>query len=71
MTCSAAERQRRRRARIRTGVRLVTLELTFDDVDALIEAGMLAAWDDQDPPAIAAAIMRLLSRVTAPDRAAG
>lgn len=53
---TAAIRQHRRRERVKRGAMVIPVEVTFDDADALIEAGWLGAWDDRNPVAIAAAL---------------
>jgi len=58
----ARDRQRRRRLRLRRGTCLVTLEV---DRDALIAAGLLQEWNDDDQEisrALAAALRSWLAR---------
>ena len=63
MGATAAERMRKSRARRRSGLAIVRVEVDFDLIDALVEHGHLAAWDADDGVAVADAIGRLL-RVT-------
>ncbi|MBL8773354.1 MAG: hypothetical protein JNK30_18365 [Phenylobacterium sp.] len=43
------------------------MELSFDDVESLIEGGHLPAWDEADPDAIAVAILLLIRRTVTRD----
>lgn len=62
---TAAERQRRRRQRRRSGRGVLRVEVDFAALaDALVEAGWLAAWDAENPEAIAVAVGRLLTRLS-------
>ena len=56
---TAAERQRRRRDRAQRGVKLVHLEITGDDLDALNDAG-LVAWNESDSEKLAGAVRTAL-----------
>ena len=56
---TAAKRQRRRRDRARRGVRVVGIEITWDDLDAFDTAGLLA-WNENDPGEIADAVRIVL-----------
>jgi hypothetical protein len=56
---SAADRYRRYRERRRADKLCVRIELGHDVIDALIEAGRIGAWDENDRDAIAKAVERL------------
>ena len=55
----AAERQRRRRDRVRRGVEaVVEFEATAADVEAFIDGGTLEAWDGNNPKKLSEALRR-------------
>lgn len=58
---SEAARSKRKRARQRGGEMIVPVPITYDDTDALIDAGLLGAWDERNREAIANAIRKLLA----------
>lgn len=62
MNETAAERQRRYRARQKSG-EIVTppLAVPVATIETLIDVGYLAAWDAADPKAVAQAVEKLLS----------
>lgn len=53
---TAAERQRRRRLRRRCGIRLYSIELDPDVIATLIDRGLVAPGDADDPHALAFAL---------------
>lgn len=53
-----AERSRRYRGRKRAGEMVVRVQLAREDIDALIDAGLLPAWSDDDREAVEAALAR-------------
>lgn len=55
----AATRQRSRRRRQRQGRVLVRLEVSRATRDALVDAGRLAAWDEDSPAAVEAALQQV------------
>ncbi len=57
-----AKRQRRWRERRQAGRFLVSIEIDRELVDGLIDAGLLAEWDDIDAGAIAAAVLAAARR---------
>lgn len=57
---TAAERQRRRRERMRWGLRVVSVEVPDEIVDGLIERGFLAYDKEDDKEAIGAALVRFV-----------
>ena len=62
---TAAERQRRHRQRRRSGRGVLRVEVDLTALaDALVEAGWLAAWDAENADALAAAVGRLLTRLS-------
>ena len=65
----AAERQRRRRERAQRGVKLIRIEITGDDLDALNDAGLMA-WNENDTEKLAVAVRTALDewRVRPPRR---
>lgn len=58
---TAAERQRRHRERKRTGVRIVPVEVDFETIDTLADAG-LVDWNTDDPREISTAIIEAIRR---------
>ena len=58
---SEAARSRKKRERKRYGVLIVSVPISYDDTDALIDAGLLGAWDERNREAIAGAIRKLLA----------
>jgi hypothetical protein len=58
----AAERMRRYRQRRRDGVRLVSLELVQDEIDALVARGLLKEEDIDDRFAILEALYNLFAQ---------
>lgn len=61
---AAADRQKRRRDRLRRGVRLVSLEVDQGQIaDALVAVGVLEAWDCEDPDKVRTALREALSRL--------
>jgi hypothetical protein len=52
-----AERQRRYRDRKKRGVCFVTVEVEPETIDALATKGHLCEWDENDPQAIAEALL--------------
>jgi hypothetical protein len=59
---TAAERQRRRRARLAGRLLSVRLDLVPEEhLDSLVELGLIGDWDRDDPAAVAEAILRLLA----------
>lgn len=59
---TAAARQRRRRARIRDGLRVFRIEASqFDLADALVTAGWLKGWDADDRAKVEAALGRAVA----------
>ena len=59
----SAERQRRRRARIKAGAIVCPVEITRHVIDALVTGGLLAEAERQDRGAIGRAIGALLRQV--------
>ena len=57
---AARLRQRRRRARLREGTLRVTIDVSRELLDVLVEVGRLAAWDEQDAAAVQAAVQQHL-----------
>jgi hypothetical protein len=57
---NAAERMRRTRGRRRDGFRCVGVEIHVDEVERLIELGLLEAEHRHDPEAIAEALYKVL-----------
>ena len=59
----AAERQRRYRRRRKEGVKVLRLEISGDEMDALSDAGVVV-WNEDDPEMIAEAIHLAIQSVT-------
>ena len=59
----AAEKQRRYRRRRKEGVKVLRLEISGDEMDALSDAG-LVVWNEDDPEMIAEAIHLAIQSVT-------
>jgi hypothetical protein len=58
---TSTQHVRRYRQRKKQGVLLLPrIEVTAEMVDALVEAHLLQAWDESDPAAVAAAVVKLL-----------
>ena len=57
---AAAARQRQRRQRVRADIKVVPVDITFDVRDALISAGKLAGWNEDDKRALGAAAAEAL-----------
>ncbi len=55
---AAAERQRRRRERRRRGERIAPAPYDDSLIEALIEGGLLAAWNADDPNKVGEAIVK-------------
>ena len=54
---TAAERQRRYRARSREGLTPARAEVPVPVVDGLIDTGLLAVWGENDPHAVGEALV--------------
>lgn len=65
---SAADRQRLRRGRKRSGLCVLRVEVDLGEVAAtLVDVGFLAEWDAEDRKAVAAAVSRLMRSLTEVD----
>jgi hypothetical protein len=62
LPATPAERQRRYRARRRSGVVYVRGEVDADTLDSLIDGGLLAWGDQNDPDAVWLALIRSARR---------
>lgn len=67
--CLNRERQRRYRTRRRKDRLVVRVELGRDEVDALVSAKLLPAWDDGNRAAIGAALREAVTRLLPRDDA--
>ncbi len=59
-----AERMRRYRARLRSGAQRMVGELTWRQIDCLIDSGYLDARMASDPKAVGAAVLDMLHEST-------
>ena len=65
---SPAERQRRKRARVRAGLSILTLTVPIEALgDFLVESGEIEEWDRDDRAALQRGLEVLINRSVLPD----